>query len=845
MPDMSDNEYQIQSLTSDSTFYDWLTKENNEIIPKLNLLKVYNGASGSGIRVVVGTTSESNNEGGPEGDVASGTMRISLSDAIPHGVTFQDDLTVDGVINYDFLKSEMSGTRIRFHGNHSSYSDFPGPSGWVGLDDVVDDVSNGDFHGGLVQGEEGEAGFTFGMPVRLGQIYAYNGDTGGTTGDWKYKSDTSAYAGHAGIFRSQADSKTNSEVLGLVVGITNDYMEIQLGGRIVPTPGDTAEALAWGNRFKSKTDPYTGIGGATSGCTYFVHAGVSGAITDEEPDIVGQVSKPILTGMGSTGGVILSYRGQFINTGTGDTGPGDTNRITIDFGADTHGLEVGQVIGYRPGGFDTGDGGGGFTFDDERTITNGWFYSSDDWSSHYAVGILYKNYSTQISGIATSGHLPEFPTSLNVRGDSETPIGLLFPRSNGYLTNTNPGNIKPFAFVWNAGGERHGTIVNQLGNATPGPGEGSDGGVGSPMRSVSSGVTSGAGSGVGENILINGGFDIWQRNVGVEEAYGFTGSTYFADRWVRVDGVSGAGSTANCSLQRLEFAENQTTIEGNPNYYLRAKHSITGTSGDHMLIENRIEDVRSIRDEQVSLSFWAESSVAGKTLGAIFTHNYDGINNQKISDIRTGGFELTSAWKKYSVSFLSPEIDGTTPTGEHYVAVGFDTRNTGTSLIDLAQVKLERGTASTDFAPVDVTEELRKCSRYYQRSYDKDVSTRTHTMMADCLPDLTVVDFTITPDRDYYHRFPVEMRHAPDVDMFSPKSGITGDAFNRSACKDVRLTSGTKGYSDTSRVSPTGTDTIEATAKKHGIRFYVKDGAVIFDSVSLHYVADADLNGNL
>ena len=264
-----------------------------------------------------------------------------------------------------------------------------------------------------------------------------------------------------------------------------------------------------------------------------------------------------------------------------------------------------------------------------------------------------------------------------------------------------------------------------------------------------------------------------------------------------------------------------------------------------MLIENRIEDVRSIRDEQVSLSFWAKSSVAGKTLGAIFTHNYDGINNQKISDIRTGGFELTSAWKKYSVSFLSPEIDGTTPTGEHYVAVGFDTRNTGTSLIDLAQVKLERGTASTDFAPVDVTEELRKCSRYYQRSYDKDVSTRTHTMMADCLPDLTVVDFTITPDRDYYHRFPVEMRHAPDVDMFSPKSGITGDAFNRSACKDVRLTSGTKGYSDTSRVSPTGTDTIEATAKKHGIRFYVKDGAVIFDSVSLHYVADADLNGNL
>ena len=837
MPDMSDNQYQIQSLTSDSTFYAWLSKENNEIIPKLNYLKVFTGASGSGINVVVGTTSESNNEGGPEGDVASGTMRVSLSDAIPHGVTFQDDVTVDGTLNYDFGLSEISGQRIRFRGNHSSYSDFPGPSGWTGC----------------VQGEDGESGFTFGMPVRLGQLYSYNGDTGGSSGDWKYKSDKSNTAHHPAIFRSQADSKTNSEVLGLVVDIADDYMEIQLGGRIEPTFGNTAENVAWQNRFKSKTNPYAGISGATSGCIYFLHAGVSGAIVDEEPDIVGQVSKPILTGMGysgpeaygGTGGVILAYRGQYIKTGTGDTGPGDTNRISIDFGATNHGFEIGQVIGYRPGQWDTGcegEGCGGFTFADERTITNGWFYASDDWSSHYAVGILYKNYSTQISALATSGYLPEFPSSVDPdSGTEDNPTGLLFLRPNGYLTSANPGNIKPFAFAWDAGGERRGTIVNQLGNATPGPGEEADG----ELRSLSSGVTSGTGSGVGENILINGGFDIWQRNVGVDEAYGFTGSTYFADRWVRVDGVSSAGATASCSLQRIEFAENQTTIEGNPNYYLRAMHGISGTSNDHMFIENRIEDVRSIRDEEVSFSFWAKSSVAGKTLGAIFTQNYDGINNQKISDIRKGGFELTAAWKKYSVSFLAPEVDGTTPSGKHYVSVGFDTRTTGTSLIDLAQVKLERGTRSTDFAPVDVTEELRKCSRYYQRSYDKEVTTRSQTMMSDCLPDLTVVDFTITPDRDYYYRFPVEMRHAPDINVFSPKSGITGDAFNRSACKDVRLTSGTKGYLNTSRVSPTGADTLSSSAKKHGIRFYVKDGAVIFDSVSVHYVADADLNDNL
>ena len=35
------------------------------------------------------------------------------------------------------------------------------------------------------------------------------------------------------------------------------------------------------------------------------------------------------------------------------------------------------------------------------------------------------------------------------------------------------------------------------------------------------------------------------------------------------------------------------------------------------------------------------------------------------------------------------------------------------------------------------------------------------------------------------------------------------------------------------------------TPKKHGMRISVGGGAVLLDSISLHYVADADLNSNL
>lgn len=801
MGDVNDNQYQINSLNSGDTFYDWINKENNEVISKLNLLKVFEGASGQGINVVVGTTLAS--DGGPEGDVASGTMRVSLSDSIPHGVTFQDDVTINGILNYDFGKSENSSIRIRVYGDTSSYSVWPGTDGWSS---VIQDTPSSD-------------GLTFGMPVRAGRLTKVVGSTGGSQSGWKFISDGGT--GAFGIFPSQADNKSHGEVLGLVAGITTDHMEILVSGKL---QADTeSEATSYKGLFKETDSPYNLLGGSSAGCVYFLHSGETGSL-GYEPEIVGQVSKPSLVGLGETAGVLLTYRGQYITTGTGDTGPGDTNRMTVNLNDAGHVIEVGQVVGYDPQR----------TFDDGRVLYNGgWFYCTDDDSSHYAVGISVKDMSNTIIEVATSGFVNDMPES-----DTSSPTGLLFIGSDGYLTNTNPGNIKPFAFAWDSGGERKGLIVNQLGNATPGPGSDSNN-----LRSLSSGSTSGGG-GLGENILINGGFDIWQRDIATSSAHGITGSTYFADRWVRVDGVTSSGSTGSYSLQRMSFAGNQTSVEGNPTYYLRASHGISGSSDDYVYVENRIEDVRSVRNESLAFSFYAKSSVAGKTMGAVITQNYDGVNDQTISDIKDGGFELTAAWKKYSVAFESPEFTKT-PTGKHYVALGFDMRNTGNALIDLSQVKLERGTASSTFEPIDVTEELSKCSRYYQRSYDKDATTGQSTMMGDCVPDLTVVDFIITPDRDYYYNFPTEMRDNPTVTIYSPESGTTGDGFNRSACKDVRLTSGTKGYGDKSRVSPTGTNSFTTDSKKHGIRFYVKDGAVIFDNISLHYVADADLNGNI
>ena len=807
MTDVNDNRHQITPLTDNTSFFDWASKENNEIIAKLNLLKVYDGLSGDGINVRVGITGPVDETA--EGDVDSGIMRVSISDSIPKGITFEKDVTIDGLVHYDFGKSETSGVKIRIHGTKDDYNSFPGPSGWTGT------------------------GLTFGMPVRVGRIVPFNGVTGGVSGDWIYQSGTGATMG---LYKAQADTSCNAEVFGLISGVTTDYAEVTISGKI-------GHPTLFADRFRVDSTPFTSTISVTAGNIYFLHPGLSGCMAGTEPQVQGQVSKPVFMALGTTYGSVLGYRGQLLTSNTGDTGPGDTNKNLVNLGTSSHpDIVVGDIVGFNPNAtaeqFDAGP------YSDREVYGGGWFRcSSVDSTAHDAVGIVTRNITNTIIEIQTSGYLDD--------ATFDDKIGPLFLGADGKLSETGDvDNVhKQFAFAYNYAGVRRAIIVNQQGMKVENIPAGSQ--TFGSARSATGGARSSGGGGLGENLLINGGFDIWQRKTATTSPYGATGSLYFADRWVRVDGITSAGATANASIERKEFAANQTAVEGNPTYYVRANHGLSAAATDYVYIENRIEDVRTFDDELVTLSFYAKCASAGKTLGIKYTQNYSGDTSKHIvTNIAENGISLTSSWKRYSVTFNVPGLydnadSSASPTGQHYCAVGFDLTKANAVNVDLAQVKFERGGSATSFVPVDKTEELRKCSRYYQRSYGRTVQSRQKTMMATCLPDPSVIDWMVPQSKDYYYRFPVEMRDDPTVNFYSPHSGDTGEAFNRTACKDVRLTSGTKGYDGKSRVSPIGTSSMAITPKKHGMRISVGGGAVLLDSISLHYVADADLNSNL
>lgn len=812
LPD--DNLYQIPYLQGNDTFYDWVNYHNTLHVNKLNKLKIYDGLSGDGIVFTLGTTASNDPQGGATAgsDLIAGSFRCDIAETIARGVTFQGDVSINGTLNYDINSLELPSVTSRVHpvGGYTASRD----------------------------------GFTLGQAVRVEDFGHQN--AGGT--------------GTPNYYLARADNAPFAEVFGIVSGVTwpmssgvpsppytsaNTYIEVTTHGKVV---GDFSQATTYG-------------AGLSAGCIYFLDAGTSGGITPHEPSVAGYVSKPLIMGITADTGYVLNYRGQLLTgSGTGGTGGIDNNRFMVAHGEAAGIFERGHVVGYKSG-----------------RGTAGWFVAKqEDDDLNHAVGLVLDEFildSTRYMTVVTTGWCGDLPT-VNVE------TGLLYVNRNGKLENEfdadgTPNTIgnpkKPFAVGWSSNGDGTGNVKGAIINQNHLAGEAAVNNLGAPrsagdttqgpygignwaFKSTSVGGTT-YGSAINENILINGGFDVWQRGIGTS-SYGATGTTYFADRWVRIDGASGSAAwnasgatTGTFNIQRKAFSTNQTEVFGNPTYYTQFQndfHPQGDAVGSHAIIENRIEDVRTLRNENATLSFWAKSGVAGST-GSIVLNQYDGSDTYTH---RPSNFTLGTSWAKYEVAFYVPNIE-TTPSGKHYLGVGFDTTHMNTTF-DLAQVKLERGIVATRNAstPQQREDDLHNCSRYYQRSYGLDQATISSTMLGS-VPDVTAVNFTVSPSRDNHYTFPVVMRADPTITLYSPFSGQTSDGYNQSAGVDLRHTAGTYGWSSdgsntTPRNAPAGTTTITSEyATKNGIYLFVPAGTVIFDEVSVHYVADADLTDNM
>ena len=262
-----------------------------------------------------------------------------------------------------------------------------------------------------------------------------------------------------------------------------------------------------------------------------------------------------------------------------------------------------------------------------------------------------------------------------------------------------------------------------------------------------------------KNLLLNGNFDFWERQVATGNSFvTTTPDLYTADRWKR---TSISDSNMTLEVQQGDFSVSTNPPEklesGNfPKHYINLKgHSTSLKTAQFAALEQRIEDYRTLNHKNATLTFWANGNAIGNFhVGLIRRNDQGGEQFVNIKDFR---IEETGTWKKYTASIVVPEVTfGYNNLEDTYLSLIFHTAvksgergwvgaadiNYG-GILSIAQVQLEEGSTATPFEYLSVGEELPLLQRYYWRD-----------------DDLSQNDGTNANDRNTLF-FPVTMRKVP------------------------------------------------------------------------------------
>ncbi len=206
-----------------------------------------------------------------------------------------------------------------------------------------------------------------------------------------------------------------------------------------------------------------------------------------------------------------------------------------------------------------------------------------------------------------------------------------------------------------------------------------------------------------KNLIINGGFDVWQR--------GTSGSFVGGPKYVSADRWYGYVNTSTTiTLSRQLFTNGQTEVPNNPKYYARFDWLGTGSS-QFFSVTQRIEGVQHGAGGAITLSFYARTE-QGDNITVGINQKFGSGGSSDVTVTNTS-IDTTSSWQKYVVTVDVPSIAGKTiGTGDN-LEITFYRTGTLNSYLDITNVQLELGSVATDFEHRSYGEELALCQRYF------------------------------------------------------------------------------------------------------------------------------------
>jgi len=782
---------QISQLDSGSSFYDWFTKENNEIIAKLNAINTFTVEGGDGITAPIALT---------------GKATISLSGTVSGGITFNGPVTFNNF-------SAVPNIAVRVAGITA-----------------------------------GVGGYTFGTPVRVFFDTA--------TSSNKFEP-------------ARGNDPDQAEVMGVVSKITSTHSYVTIMGQI---DGD----------FTAVNKRAIGL---TAGWIYFLDPGTTGAITDIEPNQTGQVSKPVIMGISGTSALVLQMRGNFLNSEGFSGGTGAFDRIIINTGGTeiltSNSIDIGSMVslialpgssrtGLQNAGYEVYGGIIGSDIPTDHGLIASMTERSISWSvpplsggvdirSENTLGVVSDmfqiggNVFLEITMFGYTDALRDFSVGthyLNPLYDANDPA------SQSQYTKLPSEYVAFIKYATN------GAIVANKARISP---------ASNQFRSQSQtyitgdGATGGLNQGI--NYLVNGNFEVWQRDTtGRDSTNTSTGNMIFADMWRRHDEITGSDATKSYSIIRSEFDEYQGEIEGNPRYYIDVKAlglsamGISGTSGgysdyDHLMLGHVIPGAKKFDLNNLNVKFYGKVSSNTYPIDVYFTR-YSGAS--LINYTKIGTANLSGSWQPFTFNYPIQALENNgidIDLENDYCEVGVDliplmeqANISGITLgqnltVSMASFVATIGSSVPNAMYQDYNDQLEYCHQFYYTNYDKNQMIGSITLSDESTPTQNVESLYVYPTKACtLLKWPVKMRTTPTVTLYSPFSGVQNDAYNKTTELDMRNTSGTSGYQDAIRTAPLNTPTISTVASQYGVNVCALNGYVTYDEIYYNIVADADFS---
>lgn len=217
-----------------------------------------------------------------------------------------------------------------------------------------------------------------------------------------------------------------------------------------------------------------------------------------------------------------------------------------------------------------------------------------------------------------------------------------------------------------------------------------------------------------KNLLVNGGLDIWQRGTSFLAVGGYT-----ADRWVLSsstrDVIQSTDVPTGLAIQPVYSLQCTGIGLVNPSIFTSIELPADGEPGPFA------------QNNKLVLSMWYKGPLGAAfglriTFRDVVTSGTNQVDVFPFQTIATG----TGAWQKIE---LLVDIGAASPAGTSKALVFNFDQSVNSSTFNIAQMQFEQSPVATDFEYRPIAEELALCQRYYEKSYNLEVTPGTATAL--------------------------------------------------------------------------------------------------------------------